>query len=278
MINLNTFMDDPNLRSDQHFTGREAMLWTALPGIILSFDAAALTCEVQPAIQGKKRDEDGSITLVNLPILLDCPVVVPHAGGCSLTFPLKAGDECLVVFSCRAIDLWWQSGGVQPPAETRMHDLSDGFVIPGPYSQPKAITQVSETCVELRSDDHQSLIAIDPGTHEVQVKTAGPLSGEISGAVTLSCGSTLTATVQGDASLTCPTLTVNCPQTTFTGNVTVQGLINGTGGFTISGGSGATAHISGSLEATGDVKAGAISLNSHTHTEQGDGSETSGPH
>ena len=83
MINLNTFMDDPNLRSDQHFTGREAMLWTALPGIILSFDAAALTCEVQPAIQGKKRDEDGSITLVNLPILLDCPVVFPHAGGCS---------------------------------------------------------------------------------------------------------------------------------------------------------------------------------------------------
>lgn len=291
MISLNTFMDDQNQRERQFFNGRAAMLWTALPGIVQSFDAEAMTCEVQPAIQGKQRDEDGSIKLVNLPLLLDCPVVFPHAGGCSMTFPIKPGDECLVVFACRAIDLWWQSGGVQPPAETRMHDLSDGFVIPGPYSQPKVISAVSTDYVELRSDDRQAYLAIHPSTHEVRLETTGNViatvggttSATLSGAVTIDCGSTLTATVSGATKLTCPTLTVDCPQTTFTGAVTVQGLLTGTGGFSISGGSGATAQVSGdisllgSMEATGDVTASGISLNSHVHIEQGDGQKTSGP-
>lgn len=291
MISLNTFMDDQNQRERQFFNGRAAMLWTALPGIVQSFDAEAMTCEVQPAIQGKQRDEDGSIKLVNLPLLLDCPVVFPHAGGCSMTFPIKPGDECLVVFACRAIDLWWQSGGVQPPAETRMHDLSDGFVIPGPYSQSKVISAVSTDYVELRSDDRQAYLAIHPSTHEVRLETTGNViatvggttSATLSGAVTIDCGSTLTATVSGATKLTCPTLTVDCPQTTFTGAVTVQGLLTGTGGFSISGGSGATAQVSGdislqgSMEATGDVTASGISLNSHVHIEQGDGQKTSGP-
>ena len=43
MISLNTFMDDPNQRERQFFNGRAAMLWTALPGIVQSFDAVAAT-------------------------------------------------------------------------------------------------------------------------------------------------------------------------------------------------------------------------------------------
>ena len=130
MIGINTYINDENERQSQFFAGKQAAIWTAIPGIIQKFDAVALTCEIQPAIQGKNRKEDGTIELVNLPLLLDCPVVFPHAGGCSLTFPIKSRDECLVIFACRAIDLWWQSGGIQPPAEIRMHDLSVGFCIP----------------------------------------------------------------------------------------------------------------------------------------------------
>lgn len=277
MISMNERLRDPSRQQENFFSGRQAMLWTSLPGIVQSFDPGALTCEVQPAIMGKVMQEDGTVKAVNLPLLLDCPVVFPHAGGCALTFPVKPGDECLIVFSCRAIDLWWQSGGVQPPAETRMHDLSDGFVIVGPFSQPKTIPDVSTSCVELRSADRQARISIDPTSHAVQVVTSGTLSGEVDGAVSLTCGSTLTAEVTGATTLKCPTLQVDCPQTTFTGNVTVQGLINGTGGFTISGGSGAAAKISGSLEATGDVTAGSISLQTHVHTDQGDGNDTSAP-
>lgn len=73
-------------------------------------------------------------------------------------------------------------------------------------------------------------------------------------------------------------VTINTPNTEVTGNLLVRGKFTGQGGMAISGGSGSTAVVTGSVEVTQDVKAGGISLVSHTHTEQGDGAETSGPH
>ena len=53
------------------------------------------------------------------------------------------------------------------------------------------------------------------------------------------------------------------PAAKFTGAVTVKDALTGTGGMAISGGDGA--RVEGSLHATGDVKAGDISLTGHTH-------------
>ena len=65
-------------------------------------------------------------------------------------------------------------------------------------------------------------------------------------------------------------MTVNSPESTFNGHVTI------TGGLNVSGGEGAT--VDGSFSATGDVKAGEISLNSHVHSGvQSGGSNTGGP-
>ena len=69
------------------------------------------------------------------------PVVFPGGGGFALTFPVAAGDECLVVFASRCIDAWWQSGGVGEPMEPRMHDLSDGFALIGVRSQPAHVSR-----------------------------------------------------------------------------------------------------------------------------------------
>ena len=82
--------------------------------------------------------------------------------------------------------------------------------------------------------------------------------------------------MSGDASLKAASAKVDAPTALFTGNVTVQGALTVQGGLAVSGGSGAS--VTGDLKTTGDVVAGAISLKTHTHTEQGDGAETSGPH
>lgn len=47
------------------------------------------------------------------------------------------------------------------------------------------------------------------------------------------------------------------------GKLTVDGLITGKGGLVISGGSGAS--VTGTLTTTGDVVAGSVSLDNHTH-------------
>ncbi|HCO5811650.1 TPA: hypothetical protein OBN97_002496 [Escherichia coli] len=156
-------------------------LRVAMPGIIQSFDPGdddrPPTCVVQPAIRYIERDNDGNKSTKDYPLLVDVPVVFPRGGGCTLTFPVKAGDECLVIFADRCIDFWWQSGGIQDPVDERMHDLSDAFCIVGPQSQAKKIGGISTSAVELRSDDGETKLSLNP--------TSGAINGTAPGGFNL---------------------------------------------------------------------------------------------
>ena len=142
--------------------GKQATMWTALPAQVISFNAAAMTVDAQPTIKGVQNDENGNSQQVDLPVLPDLPVVFPGGGGFTLTFPIKEGDECLVVFASRCIDGWWQSGENAPAPDNRMHDLSDGFAMVGPRSQVNTISNINTENVELRADDGQSFVSISP--------------------------------------------------------------------------------------------------------------------
>jgi phage baseplate assembly protein gpV len=168
-----------------------------------------MTCTVQPAINGQVRDESGALTGVELPLLVDCPVQFPAGGGCTLTFPVKAGDECLVVFSSRCIDAWWQSGGVQVQPELRMHDLSDGFALLGFRSQPRVIGNISTTAAQLRTDDGAAFVEVNSTSHAINATTSGAA----------------TVSAQGGITLTAPLVTIN-------GDVQVNGKVGTTGDVT----------------------------------------------
>lgn len=142
---------------------RQAEIHTGFPGIVQSFDATKLTAVIQPAIKYQVRDQSGVLNWVALPLLLDCPVHFPSGGGFTLTFPLAEGDEVYVALAERCIDAWWQSGGVQPQAEFRMHDLSDGFCFPKVWSQAKKISSVSTATTQLRSDDGSTYVEVAGG-------------------------------------------------------------------------------------------------------------------
>lgn len=180
-------------------------LWTALPGIVVSFDASKMTCKIQPTIQLHLSALDGTKKWVSLPVLVDCPVLYPGAGGFVLTFPIAAGDEVLMIFASRCIDSWWASGGVQSQAEFRMHDLSDGFVLPGPRSQPRVVQNINPNAIELRTENGGSYVSIAKN-----------------GTVTAHSESKLTATAVISA-------TVQAPDIYLVGNVTVQGSLTASG-------------------------------------------------
>ena len=169
---------------------RQSSVWTAIPGIVQAFDPASMTCSVQPAIKAVLFAQDGTATDVALPLLLDCPVQFPSGGGYSLTFPVAEGDECLVVFASRCIDAWFASGGVQPQAELRMHDLSDGFVLLGFRSLPRVLSSLNASGVELRSDDGSTLVGVESGQI---VKIVAPGGCDINGLVIDSGGNLTTA-------------------------------------------------------------------------------------
>jgi len=188
--------------------GFQAGIYTALPGIVQSFNAAKRTVVVQPAIQARAQNPDGSYVWVDLPLLLDCPVVFPSGGGMTLTFPISAGDECLVIFASRCIDAWWQSGGYKNiQADLRMHDLSDGIALVGIASQPEVIAGISTSKAQLRNDAGTTFIEVDP---------AGNVGVVASG--------NITATAGGVATVTAPSINLT-GNVTITGNLTVSGSL-----------------------------------------------------
>lgn len=226
-----------------------SIMRVSIPGIIQSFDPETVTCVVQPAIKGAVPNDSGVPVSSDMTLLMDVPVMFPRGGGCTLTFPIKPGDECLIVFGDRCIDFWWQSGGVQEPADDRQHDLSDAFAIVGPQSQAKKISGISMSGAQLRTDDGAAFVEVAAG-HAITVQTPGKL----------------TASALGGAEITAPEIVLN-------GNVTINGnLSQGMGS------SGGTATMLGPMSVTNDVTAGGKSLMKHTHggVETG-GGNTGGP-
>lgn len=166
--------NDPERMHRAVFGSAIVGIWTAMPGYIISFDPVAVTASVQLGIRGQVLKPDGSVELYDYKPLVDVPVVFPHGGDCTLTFPVEADDECLVMFASRSIDAWWQNGGIQAPSDARTHSLTDGFVLLGPMSQANKISNISTTTTQLRSDDGQVFIELNADTHAVVITTPNP--------------------------------------------------------------------------------------------------------
>ena len=92
----------------------------AVPGEIVSYNAANRTANIQPVIREWNTSDSP-------PVLLDVPVFFWG----NFTFTPQKGDGCLVICADRSIDSWMQSGGISTPMAARVHSLSDGFAFVG---------------------------------------------------------------------------------------------------------------------------------------------------
>lgn len=131
-------------------------LHTSMPGIIETFDPVKQTASIQPAIKRIFKTDDGDkeiLTATALPILINVPIQFPRGGGFSLTFPVKEGDECLLVFCERSFDNWHTFGGVKRPGAKRFHSLSDATAFVGLSSLTNSVPNYDDTNVQLKKDD-----------------------------------------------------------------------------------------------------------------------------
>jgi Phage protein Gp138 N-terminal domain len=181
----------------------------AIPGVVVSVNSNQ-TVNVQPAVQ-ENMLQNANVTQVNLPVLSDVVLGAYRGGGFSVTLPIKAGDEGLLVFADMCIDAWWQQGapssGPMPnQVERRRHDLSDGFFLPVGWSQPRVLGNYSTSALEIRSDDGDVAISVE--SDEIVMTPDG--------------GTTMVMVQAGQLTLTGTTVTVN-------GNLQVNGNISNTG-------------------------------------------------
>ena len=212
--------------------GWQADMCSAMPGIIQSVDFAEQSCVVQLAVQMQVTDpETGAKTWVSISPLLDAPLYFPHGGLCSITFPVAAGDECLVVFASRCIDAWFETGEVSPQALLRMHDLSDGFVLAGFRSKPNVISGISSTKLQIRSQDGMNVISLDAAGGEIDITAANKIK------------------------MTAPLIEMDAPEIQENGAVLVTGALTADGSLIVVGGT-----------QTDTLSVGGHPYNTHIHT------------
>jgi hypothetical protein len=169
-------------------------LRVSMTAIVVSFDPVRQVVSVQPSVREVMLN-NAVPTVETLPILDDVPIVLPMAGGMSLTLPIAPGDECDLVFNDMAFDEWWQSGGVQnqPDGVKFRHDIGDAKAHFGMRSQPRVLENYSTASMQLRTDDGLTVIDVAQGVltltaAQVSIVSAaialGPSGGSAQGLVT----------------------------------------------------------------------------------------------
>lgn len=211
-----------------------ANLHTATIAKVTKVNASTINC--RPVIN---RMVDGQS--VQLPEFVDVPPLFLQGGSSYTAHPVAVGDYCLLVFTERCFDRWYDGQDFQSPLELRMHDYSDGIAIVGINPLAGAIT--IPTVIQRTGDTNED----GDITHQGDRTQTG--------------NQTIVGNLHVDGNVT------------VTGNITCQGTI-AAGNFTGLGGGTMTASVD--IESTGDIKAGNVSLNGHTHTDSVGGT-TSAP-
>jgi hypothetical protein len=175
-------------------------LRVAAPGIVQSFNPTTQTLTARIAIREQLKI-NGNLSWVDIPLLVDVPIVVVGSGDYMCVPSIKKGDECLIIFGDNCMDAWWQSGGIQNQAEIRRHDLSDGFAIVGLWSQPKKISDYPTNGIQLRNRSGNVKVELSGTT--INIQTGGQVNVN-GGTVVLAGGGPAVARVGDSIVGTCP--------------------------------------------------------------------------
>jgi hypothetical protein len=141
---------------------RLAMLHTAMPGVVESYDAAKQTADVKPQLMRAVDDGDGGVVVEELPTLPNVPVLFGRGGGFFASFPLAKGDMVLLVFCERDTGQWRSKGEATDPADRRLHPLSGAVALPGFYPDSKALGSAHAENMVVGKDGSSAVIHMKP--------------------------------------------------------------------------------------------------------------------
>jgi hypothetical protein len=135
-------------------------LWVALPCTVIDYDSGTQSATLRPAV----RDTDDDGETINLPPLVEVPVIFPAGGGTAITWPLDSGDPGVAIFASRSISQWLVSGEINAdPEGQRIGSLTDAMFVPGIRPQTDPAPQASGVLALTASDLRLgSTTALDP--------------------------------------------------------------------------------------------------------------------
>ena len=236
-----------------------ANIGTSIPGYILEWTPPY--AKVQIGIKSKDlltKDEQPRAPIVN--------VIPVFAGGdFELQFEIKAGDECLIIFSQRCIEQWNQTGGVAVMGKDNVLSMTDAYCIVGLKSVKKreSVSYVNNGIRLFSKDNYYVWLKND---NSVEIKATN-LTANVTDNVNVTCKN-ITADASTNAEIKAPTIKLD-GNVTITQNLQLDGKMDGAGGVSME---------NGKVTVTDDVVADGISVKSHVHGGvQSGGSNTQGP-
>ena len=245
------------------------------PGRVVEYFPATQTATVKVS---NSRTYDTSTTddeQVEPVLLYDVPVFTAGGGGWHMTFPIKAGDPCLLSFSEFGYDHWLldneDSAGIMADGDPqhwteRRFSLDDGFAQVGWNNLPTAIQGYHATHSQWRNAVADQIISLNEDT---SITITSPISVTVNAPAVTVIGSTVDFN-------TSTKITMTCPSVEITGTLDVGGDITGAANGTFTGiVSAASSAFSGAMSSL-SAMIGGVSMATHTHTESA-GPTTSGP-
>ena len=116
----------------------------SMPAKVVSYDAATNRASVKPVGTYTTKDfqEIEYPTIHSVPMQFPCGV----GGTAGVTFPIKAGDGCIVIFADREIEQFLSGSFCD---DMRSHSMNDAYAIPGLYSQaaPTVKNNSNDVCL-----------------------------------------------------------------------------------------------------------------------------------
>lgn len=105
-------------------------IFTALPGIVQTYDPIERTADVIPAIRRPIEALDGTVVHEELPVIPSVPVAFFTCGGASIVADLEPGDTVLLIATTYAIGQWRQSRDISDAGDVRQHHPGSCVALP----------------------------------------------------------------------------------------------------------------------------------------------------
>ena len=178
-------------------------IYTALPGVVISYNQGTKRAQVQPALDVLLTDGETA----EQPTVANVPVIHPSGGGFTLLTPVRAGDTVLMLFTQRGLSKFKQVFSRTEPDREGFFSLKDAVVLPG--FGALQVSPATASGASMQSEDGANAVYVENG--HIRITTSGTV--RIEGNTTIDG----TLTVTGAASLG--------GGGTVTGDLTVSGTV-----------------------------------------------------
>lgn len=181
----------------QYITNSINGVFTSMPGKIERVvDLGEQRVDIQLLID-RVTPDDG---VLKHPVILNVPLVFPGSRSSQVSFPVKAGDTVLCIFSQRSIDRFkLGANDNHRPLDFRKYSRNDCMALPGLFSFPSAVNNPDKRTLDHSTED--TVVTHNIGTAqecEVRLKSSGDVVINTPGNITVNAD---TATVNADTTI-----------------------------------------------------------------------------